>query len=201
MHKPIRAAALLSCIAVAFAASDVTAQYATDDSGELTYINCQAGFGIIFPAAPSTRDIRYTTNTGRTVPARQFYLQRGQDLLQVTVARFDYGPPVNEPAMDHAAAALKARGEVKYEAAGDYDPGYPARQLSMAIADGRQLRASVFMMEHKLYIIEALAAPGDVEAIQFEQSITMVNEMGIDYDQNPPDPIHKLNCRSDFFRR
>ena len=47
----------------------------------------------------------------------------------------------------------------------------------------------------------ALGAVGDSEALQFEQSITMVNEMGVDYDQNPPDPIHKLNCRSDYFRR
>jgi hypothetical protein len=50
-------------------------------------------------------------------------------------------------------------------------------------------------------IFEALAAVGDFEALQFEQSITLVNEMGFDYDQNPPDPIHKLNCRSDYFRR
>ena len=198
MVNQIRAAALVSCVFLSIAAAPVPAQ---DDSGELSYINCEAGFGIIFPASPMTRDIQYTTNTGRAVPARQFYLQRGQDLLQVTVARLNYGPPIDEAVMDHAAATLKARGEVRYEAAGAYDPGYPGRQLNIFLAGGRQLRAAVYMMEHKLYIIEGLGAVGDFEALQFEQSITMVNEMGVDYDQNPPDPIHKLTCRSDYFRR
>ena len=191
-------AALMSFAALAFAAGYASAQ---NEAGELSYINCQAGFGIIFPSPPMTRDVQYTTNTGRTVSARQFYLERGQDLLQVTVARFDYGPPIDEAVMDHAARTLKARGEVRYEAAGAYDPGYPGRQLNIFLTGGRQLRAAVYMMEHKLYIIEALGATGNVEALQFEQSITMVNEMGVDYDQNPPDPIHKLNCRSDYFRR
>src|SRR5262245_25343478 len=141
MPNLIRAAGFMACVSFALAVGSASAQ---SDAGELTYINCQAGFGIIFPSAPMTRDMQYTTNTGRSVPARQFYLQRGQDLLQVTVARFDDGPPVDEAAMDQAAAALKARGEVRYEAAGAYDPGYPGRQLNIFLPGGRQLRAAVY---------------------------------------------------------
>lgn len=200
MNTSIRAAALLSCVLVALAPGYAPAQSATDNSGELTYINCEAGFGIIFPSAPMTRDISYMSSTG-PVRARQFYLQRGQDLFQVTVARFDYGPAVDEMEIERAANLLKARGQVRYEEAGAYDPGFPGRQASIALPDGRQLRIAVYMMDHKLYIIEAVALPGDTEALQFEQSITMVDEMGVDYDQNPPDPVHKLNCRSDFFRK
>jgi len=199
MYTPLRFAAVLSC--AAFASIPAT-DAAESDAGELSYINCEAGFGIEFPAPPMVREIQYTTNTGRTVPARQFYVQRGSDLFQITVARFDYGPPIDEAAMDHAAAALKARGQVRREEVNAaYDPGFPGRQLSIVLADGRFLRASIYMMEHKLYITEAVADGGDPLALQFEQSITMVNEMGVDYDQNPPDPIHRLNCRSDYFRR
>ena len=77
-------ALLLSCAALVTAGS---ASAQTNDAGELSYINCEAGFGVIFPRAPMTRDIRYTTNTGAMVPARQFYLDDGGKTLMVTVAR------------------------------------------------------------------------------------------------------------------
>src|SRR5215471_3610127 len=198
MPKLVHAAILFSCAALVSAGS---ASAQTNDAGELSYINCEAGFGVIFPRAPMTRDIRYTTNTGAMVPARQFYLDEGGKTLMVTVARLDYGPQVDEAVIDHAAAALKARGEVRYQAAGAYDPGFPGRQLNIFPSADRQLRASVYMAERKLYIIEALAPVGDFEALQFEQSITLVNAEGVDYDQNPPDPIHRLTCRTQFFRR
>jgi len=198
MRKRIGAAALLSCVAVCLAGTAI----AQDDAGELSYINCDAGFGIIFPRAPMTRDIQYTTNTGAMVPARQFYLEENGKRLMVTVARFNYGPLIDEAAMNHAAAALSARGEVRYKAEGAYDPGFPGIQLNIFPSPNQQIRASIYMMEHKLYIIETLAPPSDVEALQFEQSITLVNSMGVHYDQNPPDPIHKLTCRTaPFFRR
>jgi hypothetical protein len=199
MSMSLRFAAVLSCAAFAFIPPTEAAE---SEAGELSYINCEAGFGIEFPAPPMVREIQYMTNTGRTVPARQFYVQRGSDLFQITVARFDYGPAIDEAAMDHAAAALKMRGEVRNEEReAAYDPGFPGRQLNIFLPDNRQLRASVYMMEHKLYITEAVAARGDFAALQFEQSLTMVNSEGVDYDQNPPDPIHRLNCRSEFFRR
>jgi hypothetical protein len=198
MSMRVRLAAVLGCAALTLAPGT----QAAEGFGELSYINCQAGFGIEFPAPPMMRTIQYTTNTGRMVPAQQYYLQRGQDLLQVTVARFNYGPQIDEAAMDHAADALKARGQVRREERdAAYDPGFPGRQLSIELQGGRFLRASVYMMEHKLYITEAVSDGGDPIALQFEQSITMVNEQGVDYDQNPPDPIHRLNCRTEPYRR
>ena len=200
MPKLTYGAALFPCAALALVAGSASAQ--TNEAGELSYINCEAGFGVIFPRAPMMRDVRYTTNTGAMVPARQFYLEEGGKRLMVTVARFGSGPLIDEAAMKHAADTLKARGELRYEAAGAYDPGFPGIQLNIFPNANQQLRASVYMMEHKLYIIEALAPPSDVEALQFEQSITLVNEIGVDYDQNPPDPIHKLTCRpAQYFRR
>ena len=41
---------------------------------------------------------------------------------------------------------------------------------------GRQLRASVYMYDRRLYITEASAVPGDVPAIEFEQSIMLLDE-------------------------
>jgi len=42
------------------------------------------------------------------------------------------------------------------------------------------------MAEHRLYITEADAAFGDIPAVQFEQSITLVDEKGFDLDRVAP---------------
>ena len=59
----------------------------------------------------------------------------------------------------------------------------PGRQLNICETDGRQLRASVYMYDRRLYITEASAETGDVAAIQFEQSIMLLDEDGEDVDR------------------
>jgi len=192
MFTRTRLAALL-CAALAVVAS-ASAQESVP--GEPSYINCEWGFAIIFPSPPMTRDIRYTTHTGAMVPARQFYVERGQDRFMVTVAKFSDGPIIDERAMDHAAAALKARGEVRNdEVDAAYDPGFPGRQVNIFLPNNRQLRGSVYMIERKLFITEAEAERSDFAALQFEQSLTLVDPKGVDYDQNPGDPLRVFTCR------
>jgi hypothetical protein len=48
------------------------------------YINREHRFAVIFPGEPVGMDIRYTTSSGATVPARQFSVQSGTDLHAVT---------------------------------------------------------------------------------------------------------------------
>ena len=51
-------------------------------------------------------------------------------------------------------------------------------QLNIFQADGRQLRASVYMWDHRLYITEASGVPGAQSLLQFEQSITLLDADG-----------------------
>ena len=67
---------------------------------------------------------------------------------------------------------------MRFEAAEEYDPGVPGRQLNILQSDGRQLRASVYMWEHRLYITEAVGDPAATSLFQFEQSITLLNADG-----------------------
>jgi len=83
---------------------------------------------------------------------------------------------------------------VRFEAAGAYDPGFPGRQLNIFQPNNRQLRASVYMADHHLVITEANAIVNDLPAIQFEQSITILDEKGYDFDTNPPDPVRIMPC-------
>jgi hypothetical protein len=148
------------------------------------YINREYRFAVIFPGEPVARDVSYATSSGASVPARQFHHSQGNDQLTLTVVVFASGPPVDNAAVDHAAAQLRQRGEVRFQFAEEYDPGLPGRQLNIFQSDGRQVRASVYMWDHRLYITEATAAPGSSEALQFEQSIMLLdadgNELNLD---------------------
>lgn len=173
------AAAILSCSMLLVFLGAASAQ-----TSPPYYINREYRFAVIFPAEPMARDVAYTTSSGASIPARQFHLEQGSDQLTLTVVVFASGPAVDIAAVDHAADRLRQRGEVRFQFAEDYDPGLPGRQLNIFQSDGRQLRASVYMWDHRLYITEANAAPGSSAALQFEQSIMFLdadgNELNLD---------------------
>lgn len=64
----------------------------------------------------------------------------------------------------------------------------PGRQLNLAEMKGHQLRASVCMWDHQLYITEASAVPGSSAALQFEQSITILDANGDDLNTGQGSP-------------
>ena len=146
-------------------------------------VNREHRFAVIFPGEPMTREIAYTTRTGDSVPARQFFIEQDTGRYAVTVVQFATGRAEDRRAVEHAAEGLRQRGQILFQAYADYDPGIPGRQLNIMETGGRQLRASVYMYDRRLYITEASAVPGDVPAIQFEQSIMLLDEEGNDVDR------------------
>lgn len=148
------------------------------------YINKEHRFAVIFPGQPMARDVAYATHSGTSVPARQFYIEQAGEQFLLTVVHFAAGATIDNQAVDHAADQLRRKGEVRFQFAEEYDPGIPGRQLNIFEPNGRQLRASIYMWDHRLYITEASAAPGSSEALQFEQSIMLLdadgNELNLD---------------------
>jgi hypothetical protein len=49
--------------------------------------------------------------------------------------------------------------------------------------------------DHRLYITEADAVPGDFAALQFEQSVSLINARGTDLDKNGALPSRQYRCR------
>jgi len=150
-------------------------------------INREYRFAVIFPAEPSANDISYTTRSGASFPARQFAVEQNGNQHIITIVDFAAGPAIDIQIVDQAADALRARGEVRFQAAEEYDPGLPGRQLMILQRDGRQLRASVYMWDHRLYITEANGDQGATSLLQFEQSVTLLdadgNEVNLDADR------------------
>src|SRR5580765_281206 len=132
------------------------------------YVNKEFRFAAIFPGEPAAMDVTYTNASGDSFPARQFSLTQNGNRHTVTVIHVPAGPPVDLNIVEHAADELRAKGEVRFQADDEYDPGLPGRQLNIFQPDGRQLRASVYMWDHLLYITEGSGAPGAQSLLQFE---------------------------------
>src|SRR5215831_2693322 len=162
----------------------VTAAPAAAQETAPIYVNCSSHFAVMFPAEPTAKNRTYRTPSSALVPARQFFVEQATGRFIVTVADFSNGPIVSEQIVERAAQDLRARGEVKFQASDRYDPGTPGRQLNIVERDGRQLRASVYMAGHRLFIAEASAPPGDINALLFEQSMTLIDPAGHDLNKN-----------------
>jgi hypothetical protein len=172
------ASALASVSAAALAAQQ--GQQGTVFTIPNLYVFCPYRVAAIFPREPMIRDIMYT-NGDRTVPARQFYVENGMDRYSVTIADFtNGGPAIDDTIVENAATQLRQRGELRIQFPEDYTPGIPGRQLNIMESNGRLLRASLYMADHRLYITEALSDPNDSAAIQFEQSVLMIDAGGRD---------------------
>lgn len=189
--RPVRVA-FLACAIAPFLQGAAAQQEAT--YGENVYVNCPYRVAAIFPREPMVRDITYT-NGGRSVPARQFYVEQGPDLFSVIVAEFANGPAVDEQIIENAAAPLRQKGRIRFQFAEDYDPGIPGRQINLAQPNARQHRASVYMYDHRLYITESNATEGDFAALQFEQSVSIIDANGTDLDKNGDQPSRQYSCR------
>jgi hypothetical protein len=148
------------------------------------HVDREYRFAVIFPGEPMARDISYTTRAGTAVAARQFFIEGDASRYLVTVVQFPEGRPQDRRAVEHAAEGLRRRGDVRFQAYANYDPGIPGRQLNIMETNGRQLRASVYMYDRRLFITEASAPPGDFAALQFEQSIMLLDEAGNDVDRS-----------------
>jgi len=139
-----------------------------------------------FPTQPKITESIYRSQHEADLPARIYSATQGQSRYSVTVVDFFDGPKADVTIVEHASANLKARGTLFHEDFATYDPGMPGHQLNIFETKERQIRASVYMAEHRLYITEATIAVGDIPAVQFEQSITLVDEMGWDLDREAP---------------
>ena len=165
--------------------------------GEQIYTSCEHRFAVIYPGQPKTRDFTYTTTGGRTVPAREYLFRDAPDRFAVTVAVFPQNSPVVDDAVvEHAVEQLRQKGgQIRQQFKEDYDPGMPGRQLNVVYPNGKQLRSSIYMADRRLAITEATAAEGDFNALQFEQSITLIDAKGEDLDRpNNNDPPRDFGC-------
>src|SRR5262245_15601651 len=163
----------------------VAAQEQAEFIGDDMYVNCQYRVAAHFPSEPKFRDVTYRDGD-LTAPARQFYVEQDKDLLSVMVVNFENGPDKDAKLIDNAAAAMGRRGEMRFNYQVWYDePNIGGRQFQVVLADGRIMRGSAYMADHRLYITEAIADLNNFPAFLFEQSVSLIDANGVDLDGNP----------------
>ena len=160
------------------------------------YANCRDGFVVLFPREPAMRDVRYTVG-GASMPAHEYAVEQNGNRYSVTVVDYANGAKADRQIVNQVLADLSKRGDVKTRADVEIGIGKPGSQLNIVQPNGRQLRASAYMAQHRLYITQADAAMGDSTALQFEQSIAMVNRAGTDLDRVSANnaEIRTYDCR------
>jgi hypothetical protein len=168
---------LIACVAVP---SLLGAAFAQDSP---LYSNREFRFSIIFPDEPKVRDVPFTTHRGESVSAKQFYVERPDEHYFVTVVHTPNGAGTDDALVEHAAEQLRKRGEIMYQFKFNYDPGVPGRQLNIKESNGRQLRSSMYMWDNRLIIAESSAPMGSSEGLQFEQSLTLLDDTGGELDR------------------
>jgi hypothetical protein len=153
--------------------------------GDDIYVNCEYHLAAHFPEEPMFRDITYMDGE-RAVPARQFYVEDDERQLSVTVAHFADGPERDWAIVERAVETLKSKGETLFDLRVWYDePNLDGRQLRVVVDDEHFLRASVYMVDYRLYLMEALSDQNDFRSILFSESLSLINENGTDYEGNP----------------
>src|SRR5258705_13172125 len=103
-----------AALVIAALISSAHGQQKPEDTSEQFFISCQNRFAVIFPDGPRPmmRDVTYASRTGASLPARQFYVERGMNRYSVTVVPFPTGAAVDETSIDLPAPKFGTLGEV-----------------------------------------------------------------------------------------
>src|SRR5262245_1010525 len=119
---------------VVFASAPAFAQ------GWAEYRNTEEGFLVNMPGEPRAENIRYTTQSGASVPARLFFAAEGMNRYTMTVVNLSSSALDDDgtKAMAYEAAKLRMRGQIRFDAPSELD-GVHGHQLSMIEPDGRRV--------------------------------------------------------------
>lgn len=136
-----------------------------------TFTFAEMGVGAQFPAPPQITSATTASGASQTTYA----LDQDGALFRLTVTDFSSHGGDEGNAQKEALAALAAQGQVRLNLS-ECINGQPGRQLSITASDGGTTKASVFIVGHRLYVLEArlspaAAADGSADAIRFQQSL------------------------------
>jgi len=147
--------------------------------GWAEYRNTEEGFLVNMPGEPRSETIRYTTESGASVPARLFFAPDGMNRYTMTVVNLTSSAVDDDgaKAMAYEASQLRRRGQIRFDAPSELD-GVHGHQLSIVEPDRRRVLIQLYYYNHKLYIAEGNTAPGAFEAALFQTSVAMIHPDG-----------------------
>ena len=177
--------------------------------GWIKYVDEAERFIVNFPSEPEVADMTYVSEYHTELPARLYTSEDVSGRYSVTVV--DYtdieqtlrdraertgerfrGDSVQAEVLGSVAFAAwnirKRGGEITYDAWGAVDR-IAGHQLQVTNADMTRSFFGLFVHASRLYILEATVPQGWPPAIQFQQSLGILDEQG------PAGPIHHRRGR------
>jgi len=145
----------------------------------IEYKNPAEAFAVNFPIEPKVTNVNYMTESGVAVPAKVFSADEGAGHYTVTVVDLSVSQKDEARSMEHAAAQMRMKGQVKFDYDSELD-GIHGHQLSMILPGGAQYQVQLFLyvQEHRLYIAEGTVPAGVRPPALFWTSLAMIHPDG-----------------------
>ena len=103
--------------------------------GWAEYRNTEEGFLVNMPGEPRSETIRYTTQSGASVPARLFFAPDGMNRYTMTVVNLSSSAVDDDgtKAMAYEASQLRRRGQIRHRCRSSQNRGQsPAAKAQLA---------------------------------------------------------------------
>jgi hypothetical protein len=146
----------------------------------IDYVNRAERFSVNFPRQPAVQEITYTSQRGRTLPARVYTVQDGQRRYSVTVINYAIDTDVTDTRGSIAYAAWNIRkrgGEITYDAYAQVDR-IEGHELHITNPDKSLTFAAIHLHARRLYILEATVPQGSGAPLEFQNSLSILDEDG-----------------------
>jgi len=189
-------------VAVALSVCGLATAQETDE-----YVNTRDGFKIFFPAAPTVKDITWTSQQNFTLPGRVYAVEKGKEHYSVTVVDYSgieqmgiervktcpagaplcRGTALSGPglwkhdvrgAREWAVLKLLQRDAKVTDLTWSQHDMVEGDELQLLNADQSRTYAYVAMHEMKLYIAEATVPKGSAPATLYQTSMSWVDKDG-----------------------
>lgn len=154
--------------------------------GWIEYVNREEMFELNFPHEPTVEDTTYESEFHAQLHGKIFRASDAMTDYTVTVinygdttVRYPYNYWDKYGSIDYAAWQYRTRGgEVTYDRWAQIDR-IRGHHLQITNDDGSRSYIAIHFHGDRLYILEARAAPGAPPPIQFQQSLSILDENGV----------------------
>ena len=172
-----------SLVAALLAVGFSTSAFAQAEWAE--FVDRNDHFTVNFPGEPKVDTITYKTEKGTSLPAHIYTAQDSRGLYKITVVDYRTAPMETATAVAEAAKAVRAKGEVKYDAQENLDRIKSQRISLLEPGGDRRTLAEILTEGGRLYISEASVGVKAPPPAQFQASLQVLDDEGVRIRYNP----------------
>jgi hypothetical protein len=197
--------------------------------GWIKYVNEKDQFVVNFPGEPKIVESNYVTESGATIPARIYSTQSRNSHYAITVVDYTAAEEAHitlcrqieaetdivspnicsgrghfrdiRGSIAYEAWNIRRRnsGEITYDAFGQVD-GVPGHQIQILHPDASRSFIGLYMLNHRLYVLEGTVPDDYPPPGLFQQSLGMLDEVGrrVRYESDAEGNYSRVQSRYEY---